>query len=400
MLALGVAIMLVAAIMVSGCSASGSSGGATEKKAEPIRIGAVLSLTGTYAGLGVPEKRAIDLEVAKINDEGGVNGRPIEVIIEDDATDPATAQSVTVKLIDQEGVVAVLGATGTGGTMGMRADIERAQIPQVSMAGGSVITDQLSPWVFQTPWPNRIVVPFVLNYLKSKGVTKLAMISDSGGYGKDGKAVTEKDFAAAGMTLVANEVFNLGDKDMTAQLTKIKGAGADALLVWAAGSEGSTILKNAKDLDLTASLTSGLIVGTPGAARKELIESSGDAANGFEFAAGRILLPESYGTATQAYKVATDFIDRYKAEYGTEPDIFAGHAYDALHITVEALKRLPADADIDPVALRDEIEATNGFVGIGGTFTYTPEDHNGLTEKDLVMYRIENGAWTLAEGAK
>lgn len=397
--------LLAAALLVGGCSTSGS-GTKTEEptNAEPIRIGAVLSLTGTYAGLGTPEKNAIDLEVAKINDAGGVNGRPIEVVYEDDATDAAAAQAAVGKLVDQEGVVAILGATGTGQTMGMRADIERAQIPQVSMAGGSVITDEFSEWVFQTPWPNRVVVPFTLQRLKDAGITKMAIISDSGGYGKDGLAVTKARASEFGIAVVAEEVFNAGDTDMTAQLTKVDATDAQALWVWSAGSEAATILKNAADLELRKEMTQdkngttvgGVIVGAPGNARKELIEGAGTAAEGFEFAAGNILLPESYGKDSEAYKVATDFITRYEAEYGTAPDIFAGHAYDAIHIVVEAIGRMP-EGEIDPVALRDEIEKTSGLVGIGGTFTYSATDHNGLTDKDLVMYRIENAQWTLAK---
>lgn len=398
-----IAVALTAALLLSGCSGTKSEESSSAEDTatgEPIKIGAVLSLTGTYAGLGTPEKNAIELEVARINDEGGINGRPIEVVYVDDATDAAAAQAAVSRLVDQEGVVAVLGATGTGQTMAMRPDIERAQVPQVSMAGGSVITDQFSSWVFQTPWPNRVVVPFDLKALQDAGVTKLAVISDSGGYGKDGLAVTKANVDKFGISIVAEEVFNAGDADMTAQLTKIKASDAQALIMWSAGSEAATILKNAADLELAKDMaedgTGGILIGTPGNARKELIEGAGAAANGFLFSAGRILLPESYGTDSEAYKVATDFKERYEAEYGTAPDIFAGHAYDALHIVADALSRMP-EGDIDPVALRDEIEKTSGMIGIGGTFTYTAEDHNGLSEKDLVMYRIENGAWTLAE---
>ena len=389
---LALLLALVLALGAGGCAgqepAGDDDGAAT---GEPIRIGAVLSLTGSYAGLGVPEKNAIELEVDRINAAGGINGRSIDVIVVDDGTDTAAAQAAVSQLIDQDDVVAVLGATGTGQTMAMRPDIERARVAQVSMAGGSLVTDEFSEWVFQTPWPNRVVVPFDLQFMKDSGITRIAMIADSGGYGKDGVAVTERVAGEFGMTIVAKESFNAGDADMTAQLTKIKAANPDAIILWAAGSEGATILKNWDSLGGSAPF-----FGTPGNARKELIQGAGSAADGFSFAAGHILLPESYGTDTEAYEIATDFIDRYTAEYGIEPDIFAGHAYDALGIVVEALRRLP-EGDVDPAVLRDEIENTDGWIGIGGTFTYSADDHNGLTENDLVMYRIQDGTWTLAE---
>ncbi|MDP2402100.1 MAG: ABC transporter substrate-binding protein, partial [Actinomycetota bacterium] len=346
--ALGVSVLMLAGAVLSGCASD--ENGDSSGDVEPIRIGAVLSLSGSYSGLGTPERDAIVLEVERINGAGGINGRPIEVLIEDDATDEAKAQAAASKLLDQEGVVAIIGATGTGQSMAMRGDIERAGVAQVSMAGGNVITDQFSAWVFQTPWPNRLVVPFTLAHLQDSGISRLALISDAGGYGKDGVQVTRDSLADFDIEIVAEESFNRGDTDMSGQLTKIKAAGADAILVWSAGSEAATVLRNATDLGLGIPL-----FGAPGNARLELIEGAADAAEGFVFAAGHILVPESYGTDTDEYEVATDFIDRYTVAYGVGPDIFAGHAYDAFHIIVEALKRMP-EGEIDPAALRDEIE--------------------------------------------
>jgi branched-chain amino acid transport system substrate-binding protein len=392
--ALAAILVVCAALAVTGCASGQGAGPAagTTATAEPIKIGAVLSLTGTYAGLGVPERNAIEMEVARFNDAGGLDGRKVEVLYEDDATDPAKAQAATVKLIEQEKVIAIIGATGTGQTMGMRGDVDRAGIAQVSMAGGNAITAQFDKLVFQTPWPNRIVVPFTLSYLKSQGITSIALLSDSGGYGKDGRQVVLDTVKAAGVTIVADETFNPGDTDMTAQLTKIKGSKPQAVWMWAAGKEGAIIAKNLQQIDAAGTIR---LVGTPGNGRKEFIEGAGDAAKGFTFPAGRILLPESYGKDTAAYKVAADFIDRYTVKYGKAPDIFAGHAYDAITIVLDGLTR--AGGSTDAAGLRDAIEQTKGLVGMGGTFTYSATDHNGLTEKDLVMYRIEGGAWKLAE---
>ena len=282
---------------------------------EPIKIGAILSLTGTYAGLGEGEKNVIDLEVAKINEAGGVNGRPIEVIVEDDATDEAKAVAAAAKLIEQDGVVAILGATGSGQTMAVRGDVQRAAIPQVSMAGATAITDPVDPLVFATPWSNTIVVPFILDYLKSQGITKIGLISDSGGFGKDGQAVITADAPEYGVTIVDDETFNPGDTDMTAQLTKIKNSDAQAIVMWTAGAEAATIAKNAKDLGIELP-----IYASHGIARREFIEGAGDAAEGIKLAAGKILLPEAYGEDTEAYTVATDFIDRYQKAYGEAPE--------------------------------------------------------------------------------
>lgn len=134
-----VLVGVLALTLAAGCSSGKTTDGTSTTK-EPIKIGAVVSLTGTYAGLGEPEKNTIDMEVTRINDAGGIKGRELKVIIQDDGTDTAKAQSVTAKLIDQDKVLAIMGATGSGQTMAMRGEVDRAAIPQVSMAGATVIT--------------------------------------------------------------------------------------------------------------------------------------------------------------------------------------------------------------------------------------------------------------------
>lgn len=389
----GLVVTLVAAMAIvslSACAADDDSGDDGAASAEPYRIGAVLSLSGTYAGLGEPEKNTIEMEVERINEAGGVNGRSIVVLIEDDATDAETAVAVTTRLIEQDGVIALIGATGTGGTMAMRQEVDRAGIPQVSIAGGTVITADFDPLVFQTPWSNSLVVPFTFRYLEEQGISKIAVIADSGGFGADGVAVIKDQITGTSLELVAEESFNPGDTDMTAQLTKIKGSGAEAVLLWNAGREAATVAKNMATLDLGVPL-----IGSHGNARVEFIEGAADAAEDFVFAAGKVLIPEAYGTDSEEYEVATDFIERYTERFGKAPDTFAGHAYDALYIIVEAMKRL--DEGFTAEELRDEIEKTSGFVGIGGVFTFSPTDHNGLSDDDLVMYRVSDGGWVLEE---
>ncbi|MBE0416263.1 MAG: ABC transporter substrate-binding protein [Coriobacteriia bacterium] len=389
----GLVVTLVAAMAIvslSACAADDDSGDDGAASAEPYRIGAVLSLSGTYAGLGEPEKNTIEMEVERINEAGGVNGRSIVVLIEDDATDAETAVAVTTRLIEQDEVIALIGATGTGGTMAMRQEVDRAGIPQVSIAGGTVITADFDPLVFQTPWSNSLVVPFTFRYLEEQGISKIAVIADSGGFGADGVAVIKDQITGTSLELVAEESFNPGDTDMTAQLTKIKGSGAEAVLLWNAGREAATVAKNMATLDLGVPL-----IGSHGNARVEFIEGAADAAEDFVFAAGKVLIPEAYGTDSEEYEVATDFIERYTERFGKAPDTFAGHAYDALYIIVEAMKRL--DEGFTAEELRDEIEKTSGFVGIGGVFTFSPTDHNGLSDDDLVMYRVSDGGWVLEE---
>lgn len=382
---------LISAILAGALVAAlvGCGGGGTEEEsaAEPIKIGAVLSLTGTYAALGAAEKNALELEVARVNDAGGIDGSQIELIIEDDATDEAKAVAATSKLIEQDGVVIILGASGTGQSMAMRGDVGRAGIAQISMAGGTVITSDFDKTVFQTPWSNTLVVPFVLSALKDAGHTKVALISDASGYGKDGRGVIQSEAAKAGLELVADETFNPGDTDFTAQLTKVKSSGSDAILLWTAGKEGAVIVKAARDLDLEQPMFGG-----SGQAKSEFASGAGEAAEGFVFGTGKSLIPSNWGEGSEEFTTVSDFATRYEQAYGEAPDIFAGHAFDAFSIAVDALKRVGSGADAP--ALRDAIEQTDGLVGFGGTFTFSATDHNGLTADDLALYKVAGGTWT------
>ncbi len=388
-----VLIAVLALTLVAGCGSDTTEDGGTTpaENKEPIKVGAVLALTGPQSALGEPEKNVIDMEVKRINDAGGINGRELQVVIEDDASDVDQAVTATTRLIEQEQVVAIIGSTGTGQTMQMRGEIDKAKIPQVSLAGALVVTDPLDPLVFQTPWSNALVAPVTLAYLKEKGLTKVGLISEDTGFGKDGRKLVPELAPDYGLTIVGDEVFKPTDTDMTAQLTVLKGKGADVILMWSSTAASAILPKNMAQLKMTMPL-----VGSHGIASQAFVTGAGTAAEGITMFAGKILAPEAYGVDSEGYKVATDFIARYTEAYGEAPsNTFAGHAYDGLYLVVEAMKRLPET--FTAAELRDEIEKTNGWQGIGGVFTFSPTDHNGMTESDLVRYDVEGGKWALAK---
>jgi branched-chain amino acid transport system substrate-binding protein len=383
---------LALAMVLGGCDSGG--GGETDGEEvatkDPYVVGAVLSVTGAQSGLGEPEKRAIEMEVARINDAGGINGHPLEVIIEDDGSDVDKATAATTKLIEQDGVLAIIGSTGTGQSMAMRAEIDAAAVPQVSLAAGSAITGEFDPLVFQTTWTADLVAPLMLQYLKGEGHRSIGLITEDTGFGKDGRAAVNDLAVEYGLSVVSDQVFKPTDTDMTGQLTVIKGANADVVLMYSSVSASAIVPKNMKQLNMTLPL-----VCSHGNAKQEFIDTAGDAAEGVITFAGKVLAPETYGVGTEQYETATGFVERYKAEYGVAPDHYAGHAYDGLYIVVEAMKRL--DEGFTSADLRDEIEATTGLPGIGGVFNFSSTDHNGMTKDDIVMYRAESGSWVLAD---
>lgn len=358
------------------------------EKKEPYKIGVILSATGPAAPLGEPEKNTMLLEVDKINKAGGVDGHPLDVIIEDDQSDLAKAADAATKLIEQDNVLAIIGASNTPNTLAIMEKTRKAEIPQMAMAAGIPITSPINEWVFRTPPSNAVAVAKVLEYLTNVlKVKKIAILHDSNAFGTSGANEINSKGPGKGLTVVMTEKYNTADADLTAQLTKIKDTDAEALVVWGTNPGPAVAAKNMKQLGMTIPY-----VGSHGIANKKFIELAGDAANGVVFPAGKILIPESIENSAQK-KVTDTLIEEYSAKYGKNPDTFAGHAWDGLYMVVKALKK----AGADKAKLRDEIEKIENFAGIGGIFTYSPTNHDGLTTKDMIMIRIENGEWTQVE---
>jgi branched-chain amino acid transport system substrate-binding protein len=300
------------------------------------------------------------------------------------------AVAATTRLLERENAVAIIGSSGTGQSMAMRGDVDKAGVPQVALASGTDITAKFDKLVFQTPWTPKLIAPLTLEYVKSLGKTKVGLISEDTGFGKDGRKWVQDLAGSYGLTIVADEVFKGTDTDMTAQLTVLKNKGAEVVVMWSSVAASAIVPKNMAQLNIEVPL-----VGCHGIARQEFIDGAAGSAEGVTTFAGKVLAPETYGVGTEQYKAATGFVERYTKEYGKAPDHFAGHAYDALYLITEAAKRL--GGDFTAAQLRDEIEKTQGFAGIGGTFTFSGTDHNGMTANDIVRYRVEGGKWVLAK---
>lgn len=352
---------------------------------EPYKIGAVLSISGPNAPLGVPEQRSLRLYEKEINAKGGIDGHPLEIIIEDDESDPAKASTAVTKLITQMNVLAVVGSSGTGTTLAMVPIVEKEQVPLVSCAAGAQITQPVNKWVFRTPPTDTMALQKVLDYLKNTlKVTKVAVLHDANAFGTGGADALQAQAPNYGIQVIARESYGSTDTDMTGQLTKIKQTPAQALVVWGTNPGPAVVAQNMKQLGMTIPY-----VGSHGIANKKFIELAGAAAEGVVFPAGRLLIPSSIPKGSEWRKAVDRFAAAYKKEYQLEIDTFAAHGYDAIAIIVEALKKVGPDR----AKIRDQIEKTKGFVGIDGIYNYSPTNHDGLSVDDLIMIKIVNGQW-------
>ena len=228
-------------------------------KKEPIKIGAFFALSGPAAFIGTPTQLVAEMVVGKINKEGGINGRPLELVMGDTESDPTKAILVAKRLVEVEKVVALIGPTRTDTGMAVKKYIEEKQIPTVMTVGGDPVIMEgvhggkdfgTAKWIFKSPQRSSIAAKKIYLFLQAKGYRKVALITASDGFGRDGKRWLTKLAPEYGLEIVADESFGPKDADMTAQLTKIKNAKAQAIVCWTIGPAGAIVAKNVKQLGI------------------------------------------------------------------------------------------------------------------------------------------------------
>lgn len=377
--------LAVVLLLSAGCSKNKGKG-TTEP--ETYKIGAIFAVTGRGSPIGQPEKESAQMIADQVNKEGGINGHKIELIIEDDASDEAKALTAAKKLVEQDKVLAVIGPSLTGPTLAIVNLFENTKTPLVACAAGVKISDPVKPYVFQVALTDRHSVNKILSYLEKMNIKKIAFISDSNAYGDSGRAEMEAAAPQRGVEIVAKEKFGGEDTDMTPQLTRIKGTDAQAIVCWGTNPGPAVVTRNMKQLKMSIPL-----IQSHGVANDKFLELAGPAAEGVVMPAGRLIvanqLPDSDPQKPVLLKFATDFNNTYKKP----ADHYAGHGYDAISLVVNAIKKVGPDKE----KIRNELEATKGFVATDGIFNYSAKDHGGLTEDSFIMVKVVGGKWQLFE---
>jgi branched-chain amino acid transport system substrate-binding protein len=399
-------VVLVVAIALVALLAAGCGGGTTTTTAaagggstttagavptgDPVVVGAIVSATGPNAALGEQERNVLQMEQELINAQGGVLGRPLKIVIEDDKTDAKEAVTAANKLIDQDKVVALIAATGSASTLAIKEITAQKGLPQIAMAAANDITDKApADWIWRTPQKDALAVGRALDYIANTlKVKKIAVLHDENAFGSSGDAEIAKQAPALGLEVVASESYKTNDTDMTAQLTKIRGANPEALVVWGTNPGPALAAKNMKQLGMTIPY-----IGSHGIANKTFIDLAGDAAEGVVFPAGRLLVPSSITDPAQ--KAVTDrFIQDYTSAYTSPPNPFAGYAFEAITILADAINRA---GGTDAAAIQGALDSTTGLAGPDGIYNYSKTDHDGLKASDMIMVKIQGGTWVLAE---
>jgi branched-chain amino acid transport system substrate-binding protein len=374
-------IALCAAVVLGSFSAYG---------ADPIKIGSVLSVTGPAAFLGDPELKTLQLYVEELNKKGGVIGRQLQLIYYDDGSDANKANGFAKRLIDDDKVDILIGGTTTGSTMSMVPLAEKANIPFISLAGAVVIVEPVKKWVFKTPHTDRMAAEKVFENMKKRGIGKVALLSETSGFGQSGKKETEGVAAKYGITLVASETYGPKDTDTSPQLTKIRNtAGAQAVFVFGLGQGPAIVAKNYKQLGITLPMYQ-----SHGVASDDFLRLAGPAAEGIRLPSPAQLISTKLAANDRQKPVVTAYALTYKTRYKQDVSSFGGYAYDGLMIAVDAIKRA---GSTDKAKVRDAIETTHGYVGSSGNVNMSATDHMGLDLSSLRMLEIKGGDWTISD---
>ena len=364
--------------------------------ADTIKLGAFFDLSGRAAFIGTPTKLVAEMAVAKINAEGGINGKLLELEVGDTEANPAKTVSIAKKFIYKDQVKAIIGPTLTDTGMAVKKVAHQGKTPIFMTVGGDPVImggEKFGPfdWVFKSPQRSSIAVERLFIYLKEQGLTRIALLSAADGFGKDGARWMKKLAPAYGIEILIEESFGNRDTDMTAQLTKAKNAKPQALVAWTIGPAGSIVAKNRAQLGIDLPLFQ-----CHGLPDPKYIELAGAASEGDRMPATKLMVAEQLPDSDPQKPVIQEFIKLYREKgYDKQFPIntHSGYAWDAITIVANAMKKVGTDAE----ALRREIENTKNYVGVSGTYNLTAEDHNGLGVDSMVIVQVRDGKFVMAE---
>ena len=365
--------------------------GTAAQAAETIKIGSFLAVTGPASFLGDPELKTLQLYVDEINQQGGLLGKQVELIHYDTGGNAKEAVNFFKRLVKKDKVDIILGGSSSGESLAVMPLAEEEQIPFISMAGAVKIIEPVQKWTFKTPHTDRMAAAKIYEDMKRQGITKVALITGDGGFDKSGREECLKLAPEYGIEIVADESYGNKDTDMTAQLTKIRNSGAQAILNFGFGTGPAIVTKNVRQLGIDLPLYQ-----SHGVASKKYIELAGEAANGVRLPAAALLVPEKLTDDDPQKAALLAYKQKYEAAHG-DVSTFGGHAYDAFVIAVDAIKRA---GTTDKAKVRDAIEQTQGLPGTAGIFNMSATDHMGLGLDAFKMLQICGGDWVIVdEGA-
>lgn len=354
------AFSLIFSIFFNACVQKGGDGNGTTSSGDTIKVGVYVDLTGQTSSFGQSTKNGIELAVDEINAAGGVNGKKIQLVVEDDQGRTEQAKTVVEKLINQDKVVAVLGEVASSNTLAAAPVAQAAKIPMITPSSTNPKVTQVGDFIFRVcfldDFQGSSIAKFAAKNLNGKTAAILGDVNSD--YSKGLTEFFEKEFTALGGKVVAKEAYTQTDPDFKGQLTKIRNLNPDVVYVPGYYGQVGIIVKQARELGMTMPFLGGDGWDSP-----ELWNLGG--------AALKNSFITNHYSADDPNPVIQNFVKNYKAKYNNvAPDSLAALAYDSARVLADALKRA---GGTDNTKLRDAINATKDFAGVTGTISINAE---------------------------
>jgi branched-chain amino acid transport system substrate-binding protein len=257
----------------------------------------------------------------------------------------------------------------------------------MSCAAAEKIVDPVASYVFKTPQKDSYAAISIFKTMNDMKISKIGVVVGNTGFGKAGKAQLEKHAPDHNIEILISEVYDKKATDLTDVLTKVKAKNVQAVVNWSIVPAQSIVAKNMKQLEMNVPLFQ-----SHGFGNKKYVESAGEAAEGIIFPCGRLLVADTLPDDHPQKKTLVEYKNEYEEKFQDDVSTFGGHAYDALMILVEAMKKAGVE---DKAAIRTAIENIQGFSGTGGVFNFSAEDHNGLSLDAFEMLTVKDGTFTV-----
>ena len=355
-----------------------------------IKIGAVLSLTGPAASLGIPEKNAIELFPTKIGNE------TVRYIVLDDASDPTTAVKSARKLVDEEKVDVIIGPSVTPNSLALLEVIGPAQTTMISLAGSSIIAAPVEGnkrWSFKLAPAEPTQGAYMFRNMQKHGGKTVGFIGFNDAFGDSFIGALKKVAEEYKFKVVGDERYNRNDTSVTAQALKMLSANPDAVIIGASGTPGVTPILELKKVGYK-----GQIYINQGMANADVLRVGGAQLNGVFMPVSPALVAEQLPDSNVTKPEGLKYLKAYEGKFGAgSRNLFGATAWDAYLLieksAVDALAKTKPGTVEFRTALRDGIESGKEIVGSQGVFKITPTDHNGTDMRAQVLVQIDQGKW-------
>jgi len=341
---------------------------------DKVRIGVFMSLTGSTANFGISSTNGIKLAADEVNAAGGINGKQIELNIQDDRSDASEAATIVTKFVTQDAVHAVIGEVASSRSIAAAPIAQNAKIPMLTPSSTNPEVTKKGDYIFRScfidPVQGAAIAQFAARTLNAKRAA--IMVDRKNDYSTGLEKFITATFIRLGGEMVATSSYQEGDQDFNAQLTSIKGSNPEVIFVPGYYNDVGLIAKQARDKGINVPLLGG-----DGWDAEQLYKIGGTALNGSFFSNHY----SPYDTDPMVQK----FVNDYKARYNSIPDALAATAYDAARIMFDAIKRANS---LDGKAIRDALAATKDYPGVTGKVTF---NENRDAVKPIVMIEIKDG---------